>query len=184
MIQTKMPEMLLIAGNGRNSGKTTLACRIITMISASIPVVAIKITPHFHENFGAGKTLFNREDLVITEESDPESGKDSALMLKAGAVKSYFVMAKDEQLNEALQVILKHVPEKVPVVCESGGLRHIVEPGLFIMMQRKDNNVLKPGVESLKKSANKVITFDGNNIDFDFNTISYSENKWKIIAGK
>ena len=184
MIQTRIPEMLLIAGTGRNSGKTTLACHIIKKTSADYPVVAIKITPHFHENFGTGKTLFNREDLVIIEESDPESGKDSALMIKAGAVKSYFVMAKDEQLNEALQVILKHVPENVPVVCESGGLRHIIEPGIFLMMDRKDNNMLKPGIDSLKKLANKVITFDGNNIDFDFNNVSYSENKWKIIAGK
>ncbi len=183
-MQIRIPEMLLIAGNGRNSGKTTLACRIIRNISACIPVVAIKITPHFHENFGTGKTLFNREDLVIIEESDPESGKDSALMLKAGAVKSYFVMAKDEQLNDALQVILKQVPEKVPVVCESGGLRQIVEPGIFLMMHRKDNNVLKPGVESLNILADKVITFDGKNIDFDFNNVSYSENKWKITAGK
>lgn len=184
MIQIKIPEMLLIAGSGRNSGKTTLACHIIKKSSTSFPVVAIKITPHFHLENENTKTIFERDDLVILEEADPETGKDSSLMLKAGALKSYFVMAKDDQLEEALQLIFKHIPEKTPVICESGGLRHFVEPGAFLMMNRSDNNTCKPGIEAFKKMADRLITFDGNKIDFDFNTINYSGNKWSILKEK
>jgi len=175
-----MPEMLLIAGTGRNSGKTTLACHIIKKTSASIPVVAIKITPHFHQLIKSGNTITERDDLIIIEETDPQSGKDSSLMLKAGAILSYFVMAKDEQLKEALQLITNLIPDKTPVVCESGGLRHFVEPGAFFMMDRSDNNTCKPGAEALKKIADRLITFDGERIDFDFSAINYSENKWRI----
>ncbi len=40
--------MVLIAGIGTKSGKTTMACRIIEQIRHP-ELVAIKITPHFHE---------------------------------------------------------------------------------------------------------------------------------------
>lgn len=180
MTHTRMPEMLLIAGTGRNSGKTTLACHIIKKTSANFPVVAIKITPHFHRQIKSGNTITERDDLIIIEETDPGSGKDSSLMLKAGAASSYFVMAKDEQLKEALRMIINLIPTNIPVVCESGGLRHFVEPGAFLMMNRNDNNTCKPGAESLKKIADRLITFDGERIDFDFNAINYSENKWRI----
>lgn len=180
MIMTSMPEMLLIAGTGRNSGKTTLACQIIKKTSTIIPVVAIKITPHFHRHNKSGMTITERDDLIIIEETDTETCKDSSLMLKAGAVSSYFVMAKDEQLKEALQLIINLIPDNIPVVCESGGLRHFIEPGAFLMMNRNDNNTCKPGAEALKKIADQLITFDGEKIDFDFNAINYSENKWRI----
>jgi len=180
MIQTRIPEMLLIAGTGRNSGKTTLACQFIKKTSANFPVTAIKITPHFHPHTENGRTIIERDDLVIIEETDPGTGKDSSLMLKAGASRSYFVMAKDEQLKEALQLLIKLIPDTTPVVCESGGLRHLVEPGVFLMMNRSDNNTFKTGAEALKKIADRLVTFDGDRIDFDFNTINYSENKWRI----
>lgn len=175
--------MLLIAGNGRNSGKTTLACRIIKSVSTRIPVIAIKITPHFHENIGSGKILFERDDLVIIEESDLQSHKDSALMFKAGALQTYFVMARDQQLSEAIHLILNQIPYKVAMICESGGLRQVVDPGVFLMMHKTTGAASKPGDDILPALADRVINFDGNKIDFDINTISYSENKWKIISG-
>ena len=180
----KMPEMLLIAGTGRNSGKTTLACKLIKKISAGCPVVALKITPHFHQDYGNGKVIIESDDLVIIEEVNPGTGKDSSLMLKAGAAKSYFVMAKDEQLKEAFELIIKQLPTKTPIVCESGGLRYFVEPGAFLMMNRIENKTCKEGIEMLIGIADQRITFDGNNIDFDLNLISYSGNKWKIKKEK
>ncbi|NEW81821.1 MAG: hypothetical protein GZ094_05615 [Mariniphaga sp.] len=184
MILIKMPELLLIAGTGRNSGKTTIVCNIIKKSSPNFQVVAIKVTPHFHQNIESGKIVFDRNDLVIIEELDSETGKDSSLMLKAGAVKSYFVMAKDDQLEEAMQLIIKQIPDKTPVICESGGLRHWFEPGLFLMMNRSDNVTFKPGVEDLKSVADHWITFDGKKLDFDVNTINYSGNKWSILKEK
>ena len=180
----KMPELLLIAGTGRNSGKTTLACHIIKNFSSMFPIVAIKITPHFHQTNNSDMTIIERENLIIIDEANDETRKDSSLILKAGAIKSYFVMAKDDQLKEALLLIIKQIPDKIPIVCESGGLRHWVEPGIFLMMNRSDNNTFKPGVKDLKIVANHWITFDGKEIDFDVNTINYSGDKWKITKEK
>ena len=43
-----IPNLLLIAGTGTKSGKTSMACRIIEQFP-ELKITAIKITPHFHE---------------------------------------------------------------------------------------------------------------------------------------
>ena len=67
MMQIKMPELLLIAGTGRNSGKTTLVCHIIKKKCTCFPIVAIKITPHFHQEIESGRIIVERDELIIME---------------------------------------------------------------------------------------------------------------------
>ena len=175
-----LPQLLLIAGTGRNTGKTTLACKIIQKFSPVKTIIALKITPHFHRNVQSGKILFNETTLYIAEETDSTTGKDSSLMLKAGAQQSYFVMATDEYLGEVIQNIIRLIPSDALLVCESGGLRDWVVPGVFLMMNRKDNEILKPGTEKLKMLADRLITFDGENIDFEIDTLEITDNQWKL----
>lgn len=175
-----MPQLMIIAGTGRNSGKTTLACLIIGKFSDRQSIVAIKITPHFHENPGNGEVIVNKPNIYIAEESDPSTGKDSSLMLKAGAVQSWFVMTTDEYLEEAFREILTRIPANSLVVCESGGLRHLIRPGLFLMMQHTGNSVLKPDAAKLLSLADHVVTFDGSKFNFDINSIEIADNQWKL----
>ena len=175
-----MPQLLLIAGTGRNTGKTTLACKIIQKFSSDKTIIALKITPHFHRNIQSGKIIINENDIYIAAETDPTTGKDSSLMLKAGAQQSYFAMASDEQLGKVIQNIFRLIPSDALLVCESGGLRDWVVPGVFLMMNRKDTEILKPGTERLKMLADRLITFDGQKIDFELDTIEITDNQWKI----
>jgi len=175
-----MPQLLLIAGTGRNTGKTTLACKIIQKFSPDKSIIALKITPHFHRNIQSGKILFNETKLYIAEETDSTTGKDSSLMLKAGAQRSYFAMATDEHLGEVIQNIIRLIPSDALLVCESGGLRDWVVPGVFLMMNRKDTEILKPGTEKLKTLADCLITFDGVKIDFEIDTLEITDNQWKL----
>ena len=175
-----LPQLLLIAGTGRNTGKTTLACKIIQKFSPVKTIIALKITPHFHRNVQSGKILFNETTLYIAEETDSTTGKDSSLMLKAGAQQSYFVMATDEYLGEVIQNIIRLIPSDALLVCESGGLRDWVVPGVFLMMNRKDNEILKPGTEKLKMLADRLNTFDGEKIDFEIDTLEITDNQWKL----
>ena len=175
-----LPQLLLIAGTGRNTGKTTLACKIIQKFSTDKTIIALKITPHFHRNIQSGKIIINENDIYIAAETDSTTGKDSSLMLKAGAQQSYFVMATDEYLGEVIQNIIRLIPSDALLVCESGGLRDWVVPGVFLMMNRKDNEILKPGTEKLKMLADRLITFDGENIDFEIDTLEITDNQWKL----
>ena len=176
----KLPQLLLIAGTGRDSGKTTLVCHIIRKFSPLQPLIAIKITPHFHKNSESGKVLIDTENLYIAEETDSTTGKDSSSMLKAGASHSYFIMVKDENLEEAFLCIRELIPINSLIICESGGLRFHVEPGLFFIMNKKGTDAFKPSAEKLIPLANRMITFDGEKIDFNPDTIEIMDNQWTL----
>lgn len=129
----KIPNLLLIAGTGTNSGKTSLACRIIESFP-ELPITAIKITPHFHETT-PGLVLKSEEaGFTVYEETNLDSSKDTSRMIRAGAVKVYLAKVKDNKLFEAFIEIMKEVPEGAPVICESPALRNFVDPGVFIII--------------------------------------------------
>ena len=125
--------LLLLAGTGTKSGKTSMACRIIRQFR-ELKIIAIKITPHFHETTEGLKAISERTGYAIYEETDRESFKDTSRMLKAGAHKVYFVKVWDDELFEVFNEIMKSIPAGTPVICESPALRNFAEPGVFIIM--------------------------------------------------
>jgi len=128
-----VPNLLLIAGAGTNSGKTSLACRIIESFP-DLRITAIKITPHFHETT-PGLVLKSEEaGFAVYEETNRDSSKDTSRMIRAGAAEVYFAKVQDNQLLEAFNEIMKEIPEGAPIICESHALRNFVEPGVFIIM--------------------------------------------------
>ncbi len=138
----KITNLLLIAGTGTKSGKTSVACRIIEQF-ASLNLTAIKISPHFHETTPGLKTIFEEKGYAIYEETDDSSSKDTSRMLKAGAGKVYFAKVLDDRLQYVFERIMDLIPENTPVVCESPALRNYVEPGVFIIMISCTRNKLK-----------------------------------------
>lgn len=134
-----LPNLLLIAGTGNKSGKTTLACRIIGQFRKE-GVFGIKITPHFHETTPGLVLLSESNGFSIYEETDAETGKDTSRMLKAGAERVFFAKVTDNDLLSAFKAILQQIPENVPIVCESPALRYFTEPGLFIIMDSPDSH--------------------------------------------
>lgn len=128
-----VPNLLLIAGAGTNSGKTSLACRIIESFP-DLRITAIKITPHFHVVTSGLVVISEQDGFVVYEETNRESSKDTSRMIRAGAVKAYLAKAQDNKVFEAFNEIMKEIPEGTPVICESPALRNFVEPGAFIIM--------------------------------------------------
>ena len=141
--------LLLIAGTGTRSGKTTMACRIIREFR-EFKIIGIKITPHFHETTSGLLTVSEKSGYSIYEETDPESFKDTSRMLEAGASRVYFAKVCDDQLFKVFTEIMKLVPEGAPVICESPALRHFVEPGAFIIMTSNTINKYKD-ISNLQK---------------------------------
>lgn len=175
-----IPQMLLIAGTGQNVGKTTLSCRIIERFSAEHLIVAIKISSHFHKKVESGNILVQRDDLYVAEEIDAAKSKDSSRFLAAGAVKSYFVMAADHQLPEAMRIIKDLNQPDVFFVCESGGLRNWYIPGVFLMLHRAGFEMLKPDTPKWRTFCDRWITFDGSGLDFNLDDLFIQDNKWHL----
>ncbi len=168
------PNFLLVAGNGRNVGKTYLTCRIIQHLSKTNEVIGVKISSHFHplEN---NKVIVQQKDFVIVEENQL-SQKDSSLMKQAGAQKVYFVMSAQENLQQAFLYLEQLLPQKA-IVCESGGLHDIINPGVFLFVNLKGKEIVK---QHHLKFSPKMVLNDGENFDFDISHIEFKNNKYSI----
>jgi hypothetical protein len=138
----KIQNLLLVAGTGTKSGKTTVACRIISQLK-ELGITAVKITPHFHETTPGLVVIYEEQGFAIFEETDMNSSKDTSRMLKAGARKVFFAKVLDDRLSEVFQKVISLIPPGAPVICESPALRNYVEPGVFIIMSSDTTNKLK-----------------------------------------
>ena len=128
-----VPNLLLIAGTGTKSGKTSIACRIIEQFK-SLNITAIKISPHFHETTPGLKTIYEEKGYSVYEETNSNSTKDTSRMLQSGAYKVYFSKVLDDRLPFVFDKIMELIPEGTPIICESPALRNFIEPGVFIIM--------------------------------------------------
>ena len=178
----KLPQLLLIAGNGRDSGKTTLACLLIQKFSPDHQITALKISPHKHRIVTGGRIILDTENLYMAEETDAGTGKDSSRMLKAGAGRSFFICSSEDQMPVVLNKILEITDDHTLLICESGGLRRFAEPGLFFIVDRIGSEGIKPGTQFLKQFENTGLTFDGHHFNLNLNEIVIHHNSWKKIT--
>ncbi len=178
----KLPQLLLLAGNGRDSGKTTLACLIIQKFSVDHQIIALKISPHKHRIATSGKVIWDQENLYIAEETDAGTGKDSTRMLQAGARRSFFICSTEDQLPVAMDKILEFTDDHALLICESGGIRRFAEPGLFFIVGLAGKEDIKPDTQKLLQFHNIWVTFDGRNFNLNLNEIVIHHNNWKKIT--
>lgn len=134
-----IPNLLLIAGTGTKSGKTTMACRIIEQFN-KLKITAVKISPHFHEATPGLKAIYEEKGYSIYEETNRDATKDTSRMLLSGATKVYFAKVLDDRLRFVFDKIMGLIPEYTPIICESPALRNYVEPGVFIIMTSRSTN--------------------------------------------
>ncbi len=137
-----IPNLLLIAGTGTKSGKTTMACRIIEQFR-HLNITAVKITPHFHETTPGLKVIHEEPGYAIYEETGREPLKDTSRMLYSGAAKVYYAKVLDDRLKFVFEKILELIPAGAPIICESPALRSFAEPGVFIIMTSDTPNKFK-----------------------------------------
>ncbi len=170
-----IPNLVIIAGTGNKSGKTSIACRIIEQFRQT-GIVAVKITPHIHETTPGLKEVARNTGFDIFQETDSGTGKDTSRMLRAGASGVYFARAADEYLNKAFGRIMELVPEGKPVVCESPALRYSVEPGMFIIMtsRARDNQKDISSLLELPHVEFNLETLDAN----EELPLTFKNGKW------
>lgn len=169
--------MLILAGTGRDSGKTLYGCHILSNWCSSQTIYTIKITPHFHKGIRSGEIIHDEADLFIAEELIAGTDKDSKRFLEAGAKRSFFIMAQDERLGDALEILFREVPGSFFWICESGGARKYVKPGLFLLITQAGVEEKKEG-NALHKLADQKIVRTGSVFDIPAENIQISEEGW------
>lgn len=172
----------MIGSTGKNTGKTTLACKIIKNFCNQNKIFGIKATTfkterEFHH---IDNHISSKEGFHIFEENSIDSAKDTARMLAAGAVKVFWLQAKKENLKKGFNALMQKLNQDSIIVCESNSLRSIVKPGVFIMLGNKNNPDHKASAEALLHLADKFIVFDGENFDIDLKKIKLVNGKWSL----
>jgi len=178
------PNLLLIGGNSRNSGKTSLACDIIRKYSETGQVVGLKVTridpsglePHGDHSLDSG------QGPNILEETNPEGPKDTSRMLQAGAKKVFYIRTTEQEMESDIHSFMETIGTGLPVVCESRALRNFILPGLFIMMVRNDVVQPKNDIERYLSLADHI-EHTGNdpaNVVQLAERIRFNGGKWEI----
>lgn len=176
----KLSNWMIVYGTDRNSGKTTLITRIIKRFGPDIRITALKISPHFHPLEKDGQIIERTDHFAIVKEHDSTTGKDSSRMLEAGARQVFYIQVWDNDLESVLPRILELVKSCDAVICESGWMRNLIEPGLFFILNRKGNTDIKESLARLKPFADAFIEFDGVKFQFDIDRIIFENGNWKL----
>jgi hypothetical protein len=172
--------MLLISGSGRNCGKTTVACKIISEYAERGKIFGLKMTPHFHHTGNKQKVIATGPGFVIYQETDTESGKDTARMLLAGAEAVYFLQCTDSNMEKAFDCLEELLPKKAPVVCESGSLASVYKPALHILVTDNNPDFSKRSYVMNRNMADVILTQGERSFDLLIDQIEYSDNAWTI----
>jgi len=151
----RIDNMILIGATGRNSGKTTLALKIIDKFKSKIPIIAIKLITVQNKSdtcarggHGCGICHGLHGCFDIKEEVGTGT-KDTMLLKKAGAQKVYLVRALKEHTLEALSEVLKQIPANALILCESNSARLVLEPACFVMIKGGTSESIKPTAKAV-----------------------------------
>lgn len=179
-----LPNLCLIAGNGRNSGKTGFAEALISRFSAFRPVIGLKVT-----SILPGEALFHgshpdpeaMEGFEIIRETSADGVKDTSRMLRAGAREVYYIRAHDPMLDQAMKAFLSKTGNNALIVCESGSLRSVVRPGVFVLVLNPLN--LKSRSLNWKQQADLIVEVNQPQQAKDYvPAICLNENGWQLCS--
>lgn len=155
MKSIEVNNMIQIGSTGRNSGKTTIAKKIITTNHHRFSIYGLKIITISgargkcqRGETGCGICTSISENYELTEETNCEGSKDTMQLLKAGCKKVYLLKSFNECLLEGFLTFLQFVPKNSLIICESNSIRNVIKPSLFLMMNNQ---------KSMKETAAKVI---------------------------
>ncbi|MEI6434890.1 MAG: hypothetical protein WCP32_08610 [Bacteroidota bacterium] len=154
MVRKLFGQFIIISGSGKKVGKTWLATALIRSFHQSVPLIALKISPHLHDSLGKSKIVYASETFRIYQDLEPHI-KNSGQYLQSGADASFFMEAEDRHLDEAFTIFMNVCnPEKQPVICESGALGSKIKPAIMIFIASGDEPLSKS-----KKRSERVADF-------------------------
>lgn len=177
--KTILLSFLIISGEGRNTGKTTLACRILQQFSQKNRITAIKISSHFHEPTPNLTLLYKTKGFSISLENNRNTDKDSSRMLQSGAEKSFYIQAEKGMLKPAFEKYMKDFHTNDVTICESGALTEFLRPGvrLHILNAKNKGGILLP--ENKAGSEIVLLKFNGKDFTPSIKSLCLSGKNWQ-----
>jgi len=133
--------VVVVGGQARKVGKT----RVVAGLIAALPErqwTAIKLTDHAHGEPEVAAAVY--------EERELGTGTDSSRYLAAGAVRSFWVLVPEGELEAAMPRLRALISGAENVILESNSVLEFIEPDLTLF-------VVDPTVAEFKKSALRAL---------------------------
>ena len=147
--------LVIVGGNSRNVGKTSLACSILRA-TPELEWTAVKIAQFGHGMCTADGRPCDcavydpRHPYAISEEADRDGSTDTSRLLRAGASRVWWLRTPQGRLGEAVPALRRRLGEARAVLLESNSARDFFEPDLYV-------SLLDYGVEDFKPSAQRLL---------------------------
>lgn len=143
--------IVVVGGHSKNVGKTSVVAGLI----AAMPEMrwaAIKVSVSGHGICsGEDCDCVNAAHTVaVTEEKTVSDATDSGRFLRAGAVRSYWVRTRVEDLVDAIPWIRRALELAENAVIESNSILEFLEPDVYL-------SVIDPAVDDFKDSARRFL---------------------------
>ncbi|RLD36602.1 MAG: hypothetical protein DRI74_08765 [Bacteroidetes bacterium] len=167
--------LFLLAGSGRNVGKTTFCCNLIEKFSKENRITAIKVTDHFHDLQDQNiKYYHNSNDYIIAEEMDSAGTKDTSRYLASGADSSFIIISKREKFSEAIDKLSCIIDmDSNPIVMESGAFLELFRPKIAGFIT--DNSEI-----TVNRGFDFVAHFENKKFDIELSEFSLHGNTWEF----
>ncbi len=152
------PRLLVVGGQSRNVGKTTLVVDLIRAFPEA-RWVAVKITQHGHGACSApGKPCHCAAEgagVALDVETDRSGRSDTSRFLAAGARRALWLRTRQGQLGQGWPLLLAELDgtetgSAPNVIVESNSVLGVVSPDLYMM-------VLDSAAGDFKESARKFL---------------------------
>lgn len=189
------PRMFMIGSTGRNSGKTELVCALIDKFSKTHEVVAVKVTTVKEIDGSCSRSCKDcgvctnlSDNYLITREIDAGRGKDTERMVAAGASTAFWLRVLKQHLDEGAAALLTGIGQDALVICESNSMRSLVNPGVFVICNRRGEHRFKESADAVRGHMDRLVTFTDDPVgdrtagrfDLDLDDVDILPSGWAL----
>jgi len=176
----EQPIIVAVSGLSSNTGKTTLACELISRLPGW---EAIKLTRGHYRSCGKDPKGCCVSDLLHTEplirsgrEANYEKGKDTGRFWDAGAANVHWVIVGEDQVEQGINEALTRV-KSAGVIVEGNSFLDYIDADFAITCARAGENRLKSSARRTlaKADALYLSTID----DCDRDSVIERFEKWR-----
>ena len=144
------PKVVVVAGIASNTGKTTLLCDLLRVLSVEQDWEAIKLTRGHYRSCGKDphaccvSDLLGEQPMVRSGRDETYAfGKDTGRYWQSGASNVHWVIATDGQVEQGIKIALSRV-NSAGVLIEGTSLLRYITPDYVVMAVGSDQAKIKP----------------------------------------
>jgi hypothetical protein len=173
------PNLIMIGGSSKNSGKTTLIRKLIEHF-ADLKIIAVKAELYDDEgDFQRHYPEYKDKDFFAIRERKAVD-KDSGRFLSSGADQAWFLAAHttgEEKLLTHLQTICE---TGQAVILESNILRKFIQPKYYVMIVNPEKPI-KDSAQQFMHLADPILRSENEKNGFP-ELLSWDNNEWKNLS--